>query len=326
MGSIKNRRKHKMAQIYFKTPSGIKQAQGEENSGAQGTTVFANMAGATEADQTFSFTASEAQYTTKILEFAAPSQIGTDYMITVYNPSTENALKVQVKNMVESFGGNTRPAKVTEFPVSAQAARVNPAYVYYFDQSGGGGAGTYTDNTTAFTNATANDVAVPGHASGEVGDAVYIGYGNRFRKVYMNVGTAKTDVSTLVWEYYNGSTWASLTDIQDGTVGFTAAAGIYEVSFDPPINWGKVAVNSQTLFWVRCRCSAFTSAGTQGAITQGNLANNYNADVFQEPVWGLFNNGTDARLVISNETAAVGASQTVAGAGAFTGYVRITPI
>lgn len=272
-------------------------------------------------DQSFTFNASEAQYTTKVLEFTAPSRKTQDFMISIYNPSTENALKVQVKNMIASFNSITRPAKITDINVAAQT-RSDPAYVQYYDASGA----SYSNLTTAFTNATANDVAVPGHAEAEVGDILYIGAANRFRRVYFNVGTAKTDVSTLVWEYWDGDSWETLTDLTDGTVAFTATAGVYELAFNPPIAWAKTAVNSQTYYWIRCRCTAFTSAGTAGAITQGKIVDNYYSDITSEPVYGLFNGANTCRLVISNQTASVGASQTIAGAGAFTGHVRITPL
>lgn len=273
-------------------------------------------------DQSFSFTASEIANTTKILEFIAPTDKTKDFMVSVYNPSTETALLIQAKNMLASFGGITRPGDVDSTTVNAQSARVNPTVYSYYDQS----ATSFASDLTDFTNATANDCLVPGHAAAEVEDAIYIGYTNRFRKVHFNVGTAKTDVSTLVWEYWNGSAWATLTDLVDGTVGFTQS-GVNTVAFNPPIGWAKNDPMSggTNYYYIRCRCSAYTSAGTQGLITQGNISDNYNADVASYPIYGLFNGASKVRMVISNNTA-IGAAATVAGAGAFTGWIRITPI
>jgi hypothetical protein len=275
-------------------------------------------------DQSFSFAASDPANTTKILEFTAPDNPAKEYLITLYNPSTETNVRMQVKNLLSSFGGYTRPAKLDEHTYSAQPARINPTKVYYYDASGT----SYSDETTDFTNATANDVAIPGHAEAEVGDILYIGYTNRFRKVYINIGTQKTDVSTLVTKYYNGSTWATLSDIAtDGVAGslnFAAATGVHEYGFHPPINWAATTVNGTSAYWVAVECTAFTSAGTQGQITQGNIVDNINSDIEHYNVYGLFNQG-DVRLVLSNGTQ-IGASVTVAGAGAFTGYVRISPI
>ena len=124
--------------------------------------------------------------------------------------------------------------------------------------------GSFTDYTTAFNNATANDVElIP--ATEVINDAFYFGSSNKFRGLNLNIGTAGVG-NTIVWEYWNGSAWSSLT-VTDNTVGFTVL-GSNTVTFTPYDTWAKCFVNSSEQYWIRSRVSvaAFT---TQPLLTQG---------------------------------------------------------
>jgi len=124
-----------------------------------------------------------------------------------------------------------------------------------------------TDETTPANEATANDMtllpAIPA-----VNDAYYFGGTQTFDKVTLNIGTAGVGTWTIVWEYYNGSAWVTLTGATDGTTGFTAAAGNHDVDFTPPTDWAQVAVAALTRFWIRARVSAYTAITTQPKGTQ----------------------------------------------------------
>lgn len=65
---------------------------------------------------------------------------------------------------------------------------------------------------------------------------------------------------TITWQYYNGSTWASLT-VQDNTSSFTQV-GVNTVVWEMPSDWATTAVNSITGYWVRARLSALTGTFT----------------------------------------------------------------
>ena len=172
----------------------------------------------------------------------------------------------------------------------------------------------------SFTNVTVNDVTVPGHV--RANEALYIGSLTPFNKVYFNLGTASTDVCTLVYEYYNGSQWVALTNVTDNTVAFTATAGVYSLKFKAPSDWAKVVVNAGTSsYFIRVRCSAFTSAGTQGLITQGIMTLTANSDRFTRIIRGLVE--TDFKVIVQNATAGVAASQSIGGAGAFSGSIAV---
>jgi hypothetical protein len=140
--------------------------------------------------------------------------------------------------------------------------------VWYYDASGT----SFATEKTDFNSDTATDVNVPGHAAGEVGDYIAIGMEDPFNELTINTGTAKTDVSTIVWEYWDGSAWVAFPSpgVTDGTTGFTVS-GSQVVTFTEPTDWvaKKLSTDTQEYYYIRARCSAFTSATAQGKITQG---------------------------------------------------------
>lgn len=180
----------------------------------------------------------------------------------ILSPAAEvgTDIKILARQLYFALGGLI--TDVTE----GDGTGINPSKVYYYDASGD----SFTSKLTAFTNSTANDVTVPGHAAAEVDDYLAIGYSKPFTKVTINVGTAKTDTSTIVWEYWDGDAWVTLT-VTDATTGFTVASE-HTVTFTAPTDWAvKSLSNTAATYYIRARCSAFTSAGTAGAITQGSI-------------------------------------------------------
>ena len=127
-------------------------------------------------------------------------------------------------------------------------------------------AAVQTDETVAANNITANDMtllpAVPA-----VNDAYYFGYSALWDWLRLNIGTAGAGVWTIVWEYWNGTAWAALPDIVDGTSHFVSA-GDREVTFTRPADWATTAILAITLYWIRARVSAYTSITTQPKGTQ----------------------------------------------------------
>ena len=78
--------------------------------------------------------------------------------------------------------------------------------------------GVFMDYTTAFNNTGTNDVPlIP--AVEEVNDAFYFGSANKFSGLKLDIDTAGVG-NTIVWEYWDGSAWSSLT-VTDLTSGFT---------------------------------------------------------------------------------------------------------
>lgn len=111
----------------------------------------------------------------------------------------------------------------------------------------------FSEQTAAFNNATDADWIV--FPAGEaVGDYAAIGYPGTFITMSLDNanGTAGT-VGEVDWEYWNGSAWAALTGVTDGTTEFTiAAADDQVVSWTLPLDWAPLSINGgPALFYVR---------------------------------------------------------------------------
>jgi hypothetical protein len=122
--------------------------------------------------------------------------------------------------------------------------------------------GVQTDETIAANNDTANDMtllpAVPA-----VNDAYYFAYGSTFGKIRLNQGTAGAGEWTIVWEYWNGTTWAGLSNVNDETNGFRASGHKF-ITFDVPGDWATTTVAGLgPYYWVRSRMTTYTSITTQ---------------------------------------------------------------
>lgn len=127
--------------------------------------------------------------------------------------------------------------------------------------------GTQTNETVAANNVTANDMTLLPTIPA-VDDAYYFGYEFSFTQLRVNIGVAGSGVWTVVWEYWNGSTWVALPGITDGTAGFKAGVGNKDVVWTMPSNWAKTEILGFTGYWVRARVSAYTSKVTAPLGTQ----------------------------------------------------------
>lgn len=153
--------------------------------------------------------------------------------------------------------------------------------------------GAFTNYDTAADNATANDVNLLPAAEG-IDDAFYFGSDTKFAFVKIKIGTSGVGTA-IAWEYYNGSAWVALT-VTDNTLGFTAAPGIYDISFTPPTNWASTTVNAQAGWWIRARCTAasFTTQPKADRIWMGGQ------DQF-ELIFDVLADGTETKLVIGTQ-------------------------
>jgi hypothetical protein len=130
---------------------------------------------------------------------------------------------------------------------------------------------TYTDDTTDLTDAGAGDVALlPAYPV--INDAFYVGHSEQFCKVKMTVSQARTGTATITPEYWNGTSWATLTSVDDGA-GWSTGTSTYLVHFQPPTDWvANTIANGPNLsagFFVRFRLSAITTVTAQPLGTQG---------------------------------------------------------
>lgn len=171
--------------------------------------------------------------------------------VTVENPVS---ITVTVKDEQNNNIENARVSILTAGTVSMYGAVADDG-------------GAQTVQTTASNNATTNDMTLL-PVTPVTGDAYYFGSAEPFYKMTLNVGQNGVGTWTILWEYYNGSSWATIPDVNDGTSGFTSGSGNKDVTFSPPANWATTTIQSIQGFWIRARVSAYTSITTQPLGTQ----------------------------------------------------------
>ena len=155
---------------------------------------------------------------------------------------------------------------------------------------------TFVDETADANSATAADWQI--FPAAEVTtDYAAIGFRQQFKKVTFDStgGTAGT-VGVVVWEYWNGSAWAALAGVTDGTTGFTAAVGAGQnLTFTVPTDWAATSLGgSASLYYIRARITTvytvnpvYTQAviGVTGAtLAQVNIAGGGSAKT-GEAIW-----------------------------------------
>lgn len=114
------------------------------------------------------------------------------------------------------------------------------------------GTSAFTDNTTAVNSTTESPFNLFDDAPA-TGDIIYIGSGNIFLGLEVNLSTVGVDNGTTAidWEYWNGTAWTDLTetDTDTGASIFTAS-GRFTWTF--PYGWAQTTVNSSNnYYWIR---------------------------------------------------------------------------
>ncbi len=156
-------------------------------------------------------------------------------------------------------------ARPTAFAGDSQSSR--PVNVFWNVSRGPANGSTgYRLYFGEAKNAAANDVQFGG-----TGEAVYVGYPERFREVYFDLGrTAGSNWNGIV-EYATSvnsaglpTGWKTLRTISDSLNGFRQSGYL---TFDPPTDWASALVNGSTarLYYVRVRT-------THGSVTEAPAA------------------------------------------------------
>ena len=108
----------------------------------------------------------------------------------------------------------------------------------------------------------------PFSAMADANDTLYLGKATKFKEVYSDL-QVNGSYTGLVWEYWDGDSWATLTVSGAGS-GLDADGAI---TFTPPNDWAKTTVNGQNLYWIRAKATAVTTAATVNCFRQ-NLTQN----------------------------------------------------
>tara|TARA_R110000824_G_scaffold21872_2_gene81060 strand:- start:2280 stop:3641 length:1362 start_codon:yes stop_codon:yes gene_type:complete len=121
----------------------------------------------------------------------------------------------------------------------------------------------FTEYTSEAQSDTTNDLPLLG-TSPSVDDAWFFGCDNPCRIFNQEIDTAGVGTWTIVYEYWNGSEWTALANVEDLTTGFTVL-GANSTTWDMPTDWATQTVTGSAVnsYWGRARISAFTSLTTQ---------------------------------------------------------------
>jgi hypothetical protein len=146
------------------------------------------------------------------------------------------------------------PTSLTQLALGSDFS-ANSVYIYEV-------APSYTDATSAANSPTAADVTWPI----DIGDMMYFGSASPFSSISFVTSTAGV-TGVVVWEYWNGSSWATATGMS-GAFTATGGATVNFTNYLPPTAW---ATNDPgmgyTKYWVRCRITtAYTVAVVQSMI------------------------------------------------------------
>ena len=252
------------------------------------------------------FPANAAQYYGEEIVIPRPfSHSHSKYVVYVNNPSNVTTLNLSIRN------GSTYPNAIQygeiatkTVPVSTYTAMTATAWSSCFTSIGG----VLSDESGDANDANAaNDVPF---SFANANDAIYFGDDSKFQRLRVNVGTASTNTSTFVWEYYNAdaSAWAEIPIVTDSTATVAgrpfSVAGWNVVSFQVPADWGTLdpAADPLSAYWIRARVSTYVAGGVKPALSQVQYKPVPFANTYAYVIEGMFN-GSDVKVALGNNTA-----------------------
>jgi hypothetical protein len=154
-------------------------------------------------------------------------------------------------------------------PTEAYSVKNDAAAVVWQVAAGGP---TFVDETADF-NSAANADFQPFPTVEAANDYCAFGFALKFSKLIFDYANGTAGVGgTVAWEYWNGTAWAALSGVTDGTTSFTAAVGDGKaVTWTAPSDWATTTLNgSAQLYYVRARVTGTYS--TNPVLDQGFIA------------------------------------------------------
>ena len=132
-----------------------------------------------------------------------------------------------------------------------------PSAVLFYDDS----AATYTDQTADAADIGASDVellpAVPAAS-----DITYFGHSAKFNCITLDMAVAANGSTSYVWEYWNGSSWSTLSGVAGDGATFLSTGGPLVIFFEMSSvsNWATTTINGQgPFYYIRKRITSTTA-------------------------------------------------------------------
>lgn len=168
---------------------------------------------------------------------------------------TKIDLGTQVKGSLSGLAGVNATA-----PTSVWDVREGNAFDTVFTFNG---VATYTDQTTEAKTTAGTAFTVMYNST----QYLYLGKTTTWKDISFVLSATATASNTLVTQYWDGSTWATLT-VTDGTANLQNNGTI---TFTIPGGWAQTAVNGTTRYWVRLAfASTPSTAPTVLAVRPGS--------------------------------------------------------
>jgi len=105
-------------------------------------------------------------------------------------------------------------------------------------------------------------------ATEALGDRFYIGYPVIFSRVNFNIAVNGVG-GVVAWDYFNGTDFAPLTSVTDGTTSFTAGTGSRILTFSPPEDWTANTINTEgPYFHIRARITTVYTTNPEATQIQ----------------------------------------------------------
>jgi hypothetical protein len=148
--------------------------------------------------------------------------------------------------------------------VAARTVEVKKAANAYSDPVWWYNGSTWSDQTGASADTLLNDVTLGGNI---VGSKHCFGMKEKFRKLYYNVSTPGAG-GMVNWTYWDGDNWLPVPGLIDNTASFSLS-GLASVSFDLPLGWDKIQLNTDNYpgyYYVCAETTASYSPAALGSI------------------------------------------------------------
>ncbi len=127
---------------------------------------------------------------------------------------------------------------------------------------------TFTDQTAAAQDGSANDVNLAAIFATPGTDALYLGFSKPFRGLFLRMlDTVSAVTGAISVAYFNG-VWATIS-VSDGTkhVSGKTLSGGGSITWTLPTDWQRRGVNgSASLYWVKVTVSAVPTGAVAGQI------------------------------------------------------------